>query len=466
VLWIPIERSSTKPLIRQVYEEVRTQILCGTLQAGEQIPSSRALAASLHVSRNVILEAYDQLLAEGYIESRAGSGTYVAEGTHFIEEQHAPERQAQTVHARQKEDNLIDFRSGLPALDLFPRKQWSQIAQHVYTEIAPSAFGYDNPEGRIELRTVLARYLLRTRGVRCQPEQILILSGAAQAISLLTRLLVSTRNKIIVEDPVTYGIQVILSSSDAQLMPIPVDERGMRTDMLPPDDQNVSFILVTPSHQFPLGGILSVQRRIQLLQFARASGCYVVEDDYDSEFRYTGSPISSLQSLEPGRVIYVGTFSKILSPALRLGYMILPEELVERSRHIKQLTDLHSPSLEQLVLARFIDVGHLERHIARMKRLYQRRRNILINTLNTYFSRQVNILGDATGLHLVAQFQHVEFSQELITAIECAGVRVYPVEQHAINKGRHTDKIILGYSHLTHEQIEQGIKQLKKVLSK
>jgi len=315
------------------------------------------------------------------------------------------------------------------------------------------------------LRTALARYLLRTRGVRCQPEQILILSGAAQAISLLTRLLVSTRNKIILEDPVTYGIQVILSSSDAQLMPIPVDERGMRTDMLPPVDQHASFILVTPSHQFPLGGILSVQRRIQLLQFARASGCYVVEDDYDSEFRYTGSPISSLQSLEPGRVIYVGTFSKILSPALRLGYMILPEELIERCRHIKQLTDLHSPSLEQLVLARFIDAGHLERHIARMKRLYQRRRNILINTLNTHFSHQVNILGDATGLHLVAQFQHVEFSQQLLTAIERAGVRVYPVEQHAINKGRHTDKIILGYSHLTHEQIEQGIKQLKKVLS-
>jgi GntR family transcriptional regulator/MocR family aminotransferase len=465
VLWIPIERSSTKPLIRQVYEQVRTQILCGTLQAGEQIPSTRELAASLHVSRNVILEAYDQLLAEGYIESRAGSGTYVAEGTHFIEEQHVPKQLAQTVHVQQKEDNLIDFRSGLPALDLFPRKQWSQIAQHVYAEIAPSAFGYDNPEGRIELRTVLARYLLRTRGVRCQPEQILILSGAAQAISLLTRQLISTRNQIIVEDPVTYGIQVILSSSDAQLIPIPVDERGMRTEMLPPDGQHVSFILVTPSHQFPLGGILSAQRRIQLLQFARASGCYVVEDDYDSEFRYTGSPISSLQSLEPGRVIYVGTFSKILSPALRLGYMILPEELVERSRHIKQLTDLHSPSLEQLVLARFIDAGYLERHIARMKRLYQRRRNILINTLNTYFSRQVNILGDATGLHLVAQFQHVEFSQEIIKAIECTGVRVYPVEQHAINKGGHTDKIILGYSHLTHEQIEQGIKQLKKVLS-
>jgi GntR family transcriptional regulator/MocR family aminotransferase len=464
MLWIPIERSSAKPLIRQVYEQVRTQILCGTLQAGEQLPSTRALATSLHVSRNVVLEAYDQLLAEGYIESRAGSGTYVAEGTRFTAEQHLPEQQTLTTHPPQSAENLIDFRSGLPALDLFPRKQWSQIAQHVYAEIAPSAFGYDSPEGRLELRTVLARYLLRTRGVRCHPEQMLILSGAAQAFSLLTRLLVSTSNKVIVEDPVTDAIQIILSSSDARLIPIPVDEHGMRTDMLPSACQHFSFILVTPSHQFPLGGILSIQRRIQLLQFAHASGCYLVEDDYDSEFRYTGSPISSLQSLEPGRVIYVGTFSKILSPALRLGYMILPEELVERCRRIKQLTDLHSPSLEQLVLARFIDAGHLERHIARMKRLYQRRRNTLIHALNTHFPHQVTILGDATGLHLVAQFPHVAFSQEIIATIEQAGVRVYPVEQHAINQGRHTDKIILGYSHLSHEQIEQGIKQLKKAL--
>jgi GntR family transcriptional regulator/MocR family aminotransferase len=466
VLWIPIERSLTKPLIRQVYEQVRTQILCGTLQAGEQLPSTRALAASLHVSRNVILEAYDQLLAEGYIESRAGSGTYVAEGTHLFREQKTPERLDQTIHTQQREVHLIDFRSGLPALDLFPRKQWSQIARHVYNEIEPSAFGYDSPEGRFELRTVLARYLLRTRGVRCQPEQILILSGAAQAFSLLTRVLISTRNEVIIEDPVTYELQVILSSSGARLIPIPVDERGMRTEMLPSVGQQCSFIFVTPSHQFPLGGILSIQRRIRLLEFARTTGCYLVEDDYDSEFRYTGSPICALQSLEPERVIYIGTFSKILSPALRLGYMILPEELVARCRHIKRLTDLHSPSLEQLVLARFIDAGYLERHIAGMKRLYQRRRNILINALNTYFSRQVTTLGDATGLHLVAQFKQMEFSQDTLTAIEREGVRIYPVEQHTINKGAHTDKIILGYSHLAQEQIEQGIKQLKKALSR
>ncbi len=465
VLWIPIDRSLARPLIWQVYEQMRIQILQGTLQAGQQLPSTRELAADLHVSRNVILEAYDQLLAEGYIESHAGSGTYVAEGTYLGGERSEPELQhSQPIGPQLTERDVIDFRSGLPALELFPRKRWSQLTQCVYSEATPAAFGYSNPEGSAELRTVLARYLLRTRGVRCRPEQMLILSGAAQAFSLLARLLISAGDQVMIEDPVTYEIQLILSSCGAQLLPIPVDEHGMRTDSLPLSGKAPIFIFVTPSHHFPLGGILPIQRRIQLLQFARAASCYVVEDDYDSEFRYQGSPISSFQGLEPGRVIYIGTFSKILSPALRLGYMVLPEELIEGCRSMKRLADLHSPSLEQLVLARFIDSGQLEQHIVRMKRVYQRRRSTLIHALTAHFSHRVDILGDATGLHLVARFREVNFTQEVLAAIEQAGVRVYPVEQHAIRKGRHSDKIILGYSHLTQEQIEQGIKLMKAAI--
>jgi GntR family transcriptional regulator/MocR family aminotransferase len=461
MLWIPIERSSAKPLIRQVYEHIRTQILCGTLLGGTQLPSTRELAANLHISRNVVLEAYDQLLAEGYIESRAGSGTYVAEGIRF--EKGQSERDfslAPSASLSPTEDKHIDFRSGLPALDLFPRKQWSQLAQHIYANAEPAIFGYDNPEGRLELRTALARYLQRTRGVSCQPAHILILSGAAQAFSLLNRLLLSPNDEIVIEDPMNYEVQLILSSSGAQLFPVPVDERGMQTDLLPLN-KRPRLIFVTPSHQFPQGGILPVQRRLQLLQFARTVDCYLVEDDYDSEFRYVGSPISSLQGLSPERVIYIGTLSKILSPALRLGYIVLPAELVERSRSIKRLLDLHSPSLEQLILAQFIESGNLERHIVRMKRVYQKRRNVLITRLRQHFSDQVEILGDATGLHLVVRFPHVRFTPEIITAIESAGVHVYPVERHAIVKDRHLHEIILGYGHLSPAQIERGIGQIK-----
>jgi GntR family transcriptional regulator/MocR family aminotransferase len=413
----------------------------------------------------VVLEAYDQLLAEGYLESRAGSGTYVTEGILFERGQSVPAFSAAlSVESSYIEDNSIDFRSGLPALDLFPRKQWSRLAQHVYIDAEPAIFGYDNPEGRSELRTALARYLQRTRGVSCHPSHILILSGAAQAFSLLNRLLLSPNDEIVIEDPVTYGVQVILASSGAKFVPIPVDERGMRTDLLPLT-KSPRLIFVTPSHQFPQGGILPIQRRSQLLQFARATDCYLIEDDYDSEFRYRGSPISSLQGLSPERVIYVGTFSKILSPALRLGYIVLPSKLIEPARNIKRLLDLHSPSFEQLILAQFIESGSLERHIMRMRRVYQKRRNVLITQLRQHFPDQVDIVGDATGLHLVARFSHVTFTPEIIATIERAGVHVYPVEQHAIVKNQHLNEIILGYSHLSPSQIERGIAQIKLVIS-
>ncbi len=465
MLWISVDRSSGKPLIRQVYEQIRMHILRGELQAGEHLPSSRELASELHVSRIVILEAYDQLLAEGYIESRQGSGTYVAQGTYLEEASEEQQPHSHELIDSQKEiSHAIDFRSGIPALDLFPRKIWAQLAQRVYTESPHAVFGYDNPEGRHELRNVLSRYLLKTRGVRCHPDQIVITSGAAQAFSLLARLLLSPGDEVIIEDPVTYDVQAIFSSPGTSLYPIPVDEHGMRTDLIPADKQP-RFVFVTPSHQFPLGGILPVQRRIQLIQFARTAGCYIVEDDYDSEFRYEGTPVSSLQELEPSRVIYVGTFSKILSPALRLGYMVLPPSLTERCRSLKRLTDLHSPSLEQLTLAHFIENGHLERQIMRTRKIYRKRRMAVINALTMHFPDKVRIHGDATGLHLVAEFPGREFTEQTLMDLKHAGVRIYPVEIHAIRKGYHRHKVILGYGNLTIEEIEEGVRRIKTVLA-
>ena len=465
MLWISVDRSSGKPLIRQVYEQIRMHILRGELQAGEHLPSSRELASDLHVSRIVIIEAYDQLLAEGYIESRLGSGTYVAQGTYLEEaSEERPPHSHELIDSKKEMNHTINFRSGIPALDLFPRKIWAQLTRRVCTESSHAVFGYDNPEGRPELRAVLSRYLLKTRGVRCHLDQIVITSGAAQAFSLLARLLLSPGDEVIIEDPVTYDVQAIFSSPGTSLYPIPVDEHGMRTDLIPADKEP-SFVFVTPSHQFPLGGILPVQRRIQLIQFARTSDCYIVEDDYDSEFRYEGTPVSSLQELEPNRVIYVGTFSKILSPALRLGYLVLPPSLIERCRSLKRLTDLHSPSLEQLTLARFIEDGHLERHIMRSRKIYRKRRMAVINALTTHFTDQVHIHGDATGLHLVAEFPGKGFTEQTLIDLKHTGVHIYPVEIHAIRKGYHRNKAILGYGNLTIEEIEEGVRKMKTVLT-
>lgn len=237
----------------------------------------------------------------------------------------------------------------------------------------------------------------------------------------------------------------------------------MKTELIS-KGKKPSFVFVTPSHQFPLGGILPIQRRLQLIQLARTSECYIVEDDYDSEFRYNETPISSLQGLDPSKVIYIGTFSKNLSPALRLGYLILPFQLVERCRSLKCFTDLYTPSLEQLVLARFIEEGHLERHIRKMKKIYQKRRETLIKSLNLYFNDRVNILGDATGLHLIGEFIDINFSDEVVNKILEHGARVYPVELHTIKKEIHLNKIIMGYGNLTHEEIKEGIKRLRMAL--
>jgi GntR family transcriptional regulator/MocR family aminotransferase len=465
MLWITIDRTLDMPLTRQVYEQIRTQILKGELVAGERLPPTRELASNLGISRNVVVEVYEQLLAEGYIETRLGSGTYVAEGAYLSQQVRTDYLSFfEMQHLKDETNDVIDFRSGIPALDMFPRHIWGQTAKRVCIETPHSIFGYGHPEGRIELRHILSLYLKRTRGVHCHPDQLVITSGATQALSLIAKLLLSPGDEVMIEDPITHEIQTIFSSTGAVLHPIPVDEQGMKTDLIPPN-KKPRFIFVTPSHQFPLGGTLPIQRRIQLIQFARTVDCFIVEDDYDSEFRYQGAPIHSLQGLDPDRVIYIGTFSKILSPALRLGYLVLPPSLTKRCQDLKWFTDLHAPSLQQLTLARFIDERHLERHIRKMKKIYKARRDHLKKCLVEQFGTKVKISGDSTGLHLVAEFQNIEFSNEKVQEIMADHkVKIYPVELHAIRKGVHQNKIILGYGNLTIEEIEEGIHRLKSAL--
>jgi len=398
LLWIPIDRSSDIPLNRQVYQQIREKILNGHLQAGEKLPSTRELSAELQVSRNVILDTYDQLLAEGFLLARRGSGTFVAEGAFLT--QHDSSFLLHEVSEKKPKNNIINFRSGIPALDLFPRKTWAKLSHQLWSDIESTNFGYDSPEGRLELRQTLTHYLLRTRGVNCQPEQIVITSGATQAMTLVSRLLLTPKDTAIMEDPITNDIQTIFKSSGAFIYPIPVDEDGMKTDLLP-ENLHPKFIFLTPSHQFPLGSTLPIQRRIQLINFARRNNCFLVEDDYDSEFRYEGSPVSSLQGLDSERVLYIGSFSKILSPALRIGYIVLPTHLIEKCRQLKWFTDLHTPSLDQLILAYFIKEGYLERHIAKMKKFYKSQRDFLIQCLHTTFSNKVKVLGCSTGMHLI-----------------------------------------------------------------
>jgi GntR family transcriptional regulator/MocR family aminotransferase len=467
VFWLGVNKNSEIPLIRQVYEQIRLKILQGELQPGERLLSTRELAAELNVSRNVILEAYEQLAAEGYLTGRGGSGTYVAEGA-YLED---PDQDSfitssdQRINAQVQSVNtrVIDFRTGVPALDRLPRKKLGQFFYAACTDSPSSIFDYWKPEGCPELRKILSRYLARTRGVGCEPDQIIITTGAAQALFLTGKALLSPGDRVIAEDPLHLHFQNILLSCGASLFPVPVDEKGIVTELITEEEQ-ARLLCVTPSHQFPLGGVLSIQRRIELVQFAKRTGCYIVEDDYESEFRFEGTAVSSLQGLSPEHVIYIGSFSKILAPALRIGYLVLPHALIEQFREFKYLLDNHSPVLDQLVLARFIENRDLELHIARMKKLYKKRQVALLKALDCYFPVKQSVIGTSTGLHLVAEFEGITFAGDLLKRMEEAGVRVYPVEMHALKKGWHLGQVILGYGNLTEEQIQEGIKRMKSVL--
>lgn len=463
-VWLEIDKKSDLPFIRQVYEQIRGQILRGELKAGEKLPSTRDLSQNLHLSRNVILEAYDLLIAEGYIDSRLGSGSYVADGAFLEGDTRRSSTNPTPVTRREETPDVIDFRSGVPALDLLPRKRWIQTESQICNDATMHMFGYDYPEGRLELRETLSRFLKKSRGVECRPDQIIITSGAVQGLSILTTILLTPETTIIMEDPVNRKIREIFCAAKPRVVPVSTDDFGIQTGLLP-GGLNPALIFVTPSHQYPTGGNLPITRRIDLIQYARSSGCYIIEDDYDSEFRYEGAPVSSLQGLDPDHVIYVGTFSKTLFPALRLGYMVLPWPLVEDCRLQKYLIDNHSTTLNQLTMARFIAEGHFERHVARMKKIYRRRRDSLIAALKDSFSDHVTVNGQSTGLHLIAQFHGVNFNEVLVNLLQSRGVAVYPVEEHAIVGGLNTDRIILGYSHLESEAILEGVQRIRRTLS-
>ncbi|MGJ3245015.1 MAG: PLP-dependent aminotransferase family protein [Elainellaceae cyanobacterium] len=463
MLWLSLDRTSPIPLLRQIYLELRDRILKGNLPAGQKLPSSRELAHHLNVSRNSVLDAYDQLIAEGYLESRPRSGTYVAQGAYWKFIDPAPSPVPSDASLYLTSTDLIDFRSGIPALDAFPRKRWSQLAQQAFQDAPADALSYGLPQGCAELRIALAHYLQKTRGVRCNAEQLIITNGATQAYSLIAKLLTSPGDSIIIEDPVPTEIRQIFSGFGLSLRSVPVDACGLQTEELP-RDRTPRFALITPSHQFPMGCVLTIQRRIELLRYAQHTHGYVIEDDYDSEFRYEGTPVNSLQGMAPEQVIYVGTFSKTLLPSLRLGYMVLPSSLVEPCRHLKRLSDLHSSSLEQLTLTQFIQQGYLERHIARMRKLYRSRRDVLKHCLDHHFGDRIRLLGDSTGLHLVAEFRDLYFSPSLLEAIANQKVRVYPVSHYALNPMTHQNQIVLGYGNMSISDIECGIERLKAAL--
>lgn len=462
-MWIELDRKSTLPLMRQLYRALRQQILAGVLAPGRRLPASRELATSLAVSRNVVLEAYDLLLAEGFLAARRGSGTYIAAGATFSGPQHLPASfpVSQLSMGYDCPPGVINFRAGTPDLSRFPTRLWMAMIREVLSMAPGKILAYGHPEGREELRRAICDYVVAQRQVVCSPEQIIITGGTTQAINIACHLLLDKRQKVVLENPITRDIRMIISNHGGQMYPVAVDNEGMCTDQLP-KELEPAFVYVTPSHQFPIGGTMPIQRRVDLLHYAERTGAYLVEDDYDSEFRYDGPPIGSLHGLLPDRVVYIGTFSKTLCPALRIGYLILPSPLIDLGRSRKWHSDLHNEVLSQLALARFIEQGHYLRHLQRMRKHYRKRRQEMVKTLEELFGSAVTVLGSAAGLHLVARFPGRNFTPSFFSVMEDVGVRLYSVAPHAIAPGSYLDHLLLGYGNLDAETIRRGLTLLAR----
>lgn len=459
--FINIDRESKVSLSKQLYMHYKEVILNGNLKSDDKLPSTRELSRNLNIARNVVLDCYEQLMAEGYVYTKSGSGTYICEGVKFQQIKIRTES-----HFNKSDNNIekISFRTGIPDLDNIPINKWAQVYKKSILNIEVKQMDYQNPFGSYKLRSQLSSYLERVRGVCTSPNNILITNGAAQAFSLLCQL-VKDYEYALVENPLSYGILHTLESNQVTMKPIRVDEYGMVTSELP--KQPPKLIFTTPSHQFPTGVVLPINRRIQMIKYAQKHGTYIVEDDYDSEFRFYGDPIHSMQYLDSEQVIYVGTFSKTLMPALRIGYMVLPNKLLRKIENIKYVADLHSPNFEQIALAKFIEIGLFDRHINKMRRLYLKKRNYLIQCLKKEFGERVTITGAQAGMHFVATFKDVTFDKDFMDKIGEKNIEITAMNKHYIldnSASRIDNALIFGYGNTKTEQMENGIRLLADII--
>ncbi|HST60550.1 MAG TPA: PLP-dependent aminotransferase family protein [Longimicrobium sp.] len=472
------------PLHRQLYAEIRNAIVGGRIPAGARIPSSRGLAEDLGVSRTTVLQAVDQLRAEGYLTTVMGSGTRVVD---VLPEKLTRVRlAAPAVPGRAPAGGLsargqaiVDtprsifratgdipaFRLGIPGLDLFPRKVWNRLLIHRARMTSVTELDYGSPPGVPVLREAIARYVASSRGVRCTPEQVIVISGVQHGMGFLARLLLDPGDKAWLEEPAYLAARAALSAASARIVPVPVDCEGLDVaeGIRRAPDARLAF--VSPSHQYPLGVTMSLQRRLMLIDWAREANAWILEDDYDSEFRYGGGPLMALQGLDGGsRVIYLGTFSKSVFPALRIGFIVVPQELVEGFARARMLTEQHPPILQQLVLADFIREGHFARHIRRMRRAYEARQDALVTAVHRELGATLALDPTDAGLHMTGYLPPDLPDQEVTREALARGVEVSPLSVHYQEPGRARNGLLMGFASIDEAAIRDGVRRLAQAI--
>jgi GntR family transcriptional regulator / MocR family aminotransferase len=469
---IPLSEGEV-PLSRQIYLWLRKAILLGTIRPGERLPATRDLAEQLHVSRTVVLLSYDHLLAEGFVEGRRGSGTYVSAGLTTAHpnasKDSAKLRLARfgvaaiaagpkiNVFRRQSIPLRYDFAYGRSAVQEFPFETWRRILLRRARKAPARTLDYGPSAGNLGLREAIVSHLRRSRAVTCDASQVIIVNGSQQALDLVVRVLMERGDRAAIEDPHYQGAREILRVAGVRLHPVPVDNDGLDPSQLP---KHARMALVTPSHQFPTGAVLPLARRLALLEWAKRVNAVVVEDDYDGEFRYEGQPVESLQSLDTeGRIVYIGTFSRTIFPALRIGYLIAPKSLIQALTIAKWLCDRHTATLEQETLAEFIATGAYERHLRRARRGNALRREALLDAIQKYLGDRVSVTGDRSGTHVVLWPCEREAEEDIIDRAASRGVGIYGIAQYFL-KASSGAGLMLGYSRMKPEEIREGIRRL------
>lgn len=483
---IEIDHGSRQSLQGQIFGHFRQRILCGRLKAGAPVPASRALAEQLGVSRNTVLLAYDRLIAEGYLQARGAIGTYVsfelpetclaavrpvaspspAQGESSAHLAIPFFGKAQAVVSAQR--LAFDFWLGRPDSHSFPIKAWRRLTNKALATAGARLTEYRDPGGLPELRQAIADHLGAARGISVSPDQVIITAGSQEGLNLVARLLVREGTPVATENPCYQGAAFLFESYYAKMVPVPVDEAGLDVEQLP--KKGVMLVYVTPSHQYPLGFTLSLERRLKLIDWARRCGAYIIEDDYDSDFRYRGSPLTALMGLDPhGCVMYLGTFSKSIGAGLRLGYLVVPEALAGAARSAKALLDNGHPWLDQAVMAEFVRSGAYGNHLRRIRHLYCERRDCLVEALRRHFGA-VRLSGLESGMHLAWHLpEHYPSASELQNLALRQGVGVYSLSSGAAYdyggceySGR---TVVLGFSSLDEHQIRAGVQRIADALA-
>lgn len=481
---VSLDSSSPEPLYRQLYDWLRGAILTGQLRPGTRLQSTRELATELGVSRNTVMNAFEQLLAEGYLEGQVGSGTYVSRALpddmlyipasrsrtprlprkgRVLSERGAALATA-AVNASQSSIAVRAFRPGTPALDAFPSEVWSRLLARRWRNPPRELLGYSTSAGYKVLREAIASYIGAARAVNCEPDQVIVVAGAQQALDLVSRLLLGTDDAAWIEDPGYLGTRAAFIGAGARLIPVPVDEEGLDVAAGEARAPDARLAYVSPSHQYPLGVTMSLARRLALLEWANRAGAWIIEDDYDSEYRYAGRPLAALQGLDKeGRVIYLGTFSKVLFPSLRMGYMVVPPDMVDAFAAARGVLSRFTPSMDQAVLADFINEGHFARHIRRMRTLYAERQAMLVETARREMDNLIEINPHEAGIHLVGWLADGIDDRKASEAAANEGVEAHALSSFSINH-RTRSGLLLGYAGYDERQIRVGVRKLSTVL--